>query len=212
MKVRKIIAILMLLIICLSGCSNDSSAAPSSLYAHGLEVIQLMSEMTRTAGYVDAYTANDEIKAIIDNLKVEDYASPKAVYAITVTDEALAAMAELNGIEDMSDELAAFLNQRTLSVIISQINGMGGAMNLAAGSICAASKSFVDAKMSEDVIYIYTYDDAVAAVTFVKGEDGAVYANGTFVMYDGFPCDSLETIAAFFDDVAVNVTEVPLEK
>ena len=48
-------------------------------------------------------------------------------------------------------------------------------------------------------------------LTFTVGEDGAVSANGVFVLYDEFTCDSADEIKAFFNDIA-EVTEVQPEK
>ena len=96
---------------------------------------------------------------------------------------------------------------------MTQINGMSGVENLAASSVCTVSKIFVNENVADDVIYLYTYDDAVpVAVTFTVGEDQAVSANGVFVMYDQFTCGSSDEIKEFFSDISVDVTEVQPEK
>ncbi|MDE7137081.1 MAG: hypothetical protein K2O29_01290, partial [Ruminococcus sp.] len=62
-------------------------------------------------------------------------------------------------------------------------------------------------------IYLYTYDNtAPIAVTFIKGDDNSVSANGTFIMYDEFTCNSADEIKDFFDYITVEVTEVNPEK
>ena len=203
----------LIIVLSLSACSDKGNAEGKSLYEQGLEIVRLMSEMTQTEGYVDVYTGNSEIKAVIQSISAGDYSSPKAVYAISITDDDLAAMVELNRLDNVSDELKKFLLQRSRSALITQINSMSGVENLAAASVCTAGKSFVNENVTEDVIYLYTYENARSvAVTFSVGENQAVSASGMFVMYDGFTCGSAAEIESFFSDISVDVSEVLPEK
>ncbi len=211
--VAAFISVLMAALMCLSGCSgtdsNDTEA--KSLYEQGLDVIQLMREMIDAEGYTSVYTASHEISDVIQAVRSGSHNAPKAVYAITVSDDDLALMGELAMIGDVSDELHEYLVQRTLLALVTQLNGMSGAATLAASSIIAASKTFVDETVSTSVIYIYTYDNAVpAAVTFVPGENGAVSASGTFILYDNFTCGSASEIKEFFSEISVQVEELAL--
>lgn len=212
--INLLIIIVLLMVLSLSACSNnESNAETKSLYAQGLEVVQLMSEMTHTKGYVDIYTGDSEIKTVIQNIATGDYSSPKAVYAISITDDNLAAMAEFNNLDNASEELKAFLIQRALGSLMTQINGMSGVENLAASSICTVGKTFVSENATNDVIYLYTYENAIpVAVSFIVGENQAVSASGVFVMYDKFTCGSADEIKTFFSDITVDVTEVQPEK
>jgi hypothetical protein len=218
---KKLIAFvlaLMIVVLGMFGCSNNESGESNSktetksLYAQGLEVIQMMSEMTRTEEYVDILIGDSNIKTVIQDISTGDYSDPKAVYAITVSDENLATMAELDNFGNVSKELKNLMKKRILSSLISQINGRSGQVKLAAASVCAAGKTFVNENATDNVIYLYTYENAnPVAVTFTVGEDGAVSANGVFVLYDEFTCDSADEIKAFFNDIA-EVTEVQPEK
>ena len=213
---KKLIALvlaLVIMVLSLSACSNnESNSKTKSLYAQGLEIVQLMSEMTRTEEYVDIHTGDSEIKTIISDISTGDYSSPKAVYAISISDENLAAMAELDSLENASEELKTFLMNRVLGSLMTQINGMSGVEKLAASSVCTVGKSFVNENATDNVIYLYTYENALpVAVTFTVGEDQAVSASGVFVLYDEFTCDSADEIKAFFNDFA-EVTEVQPEK
>lgn len=215
-KVLKILSVAMTLVLVfsLSACkNNESSAETKSLYAQGLEVIQLMFEMTQSEKYLDLCGGSSEIKAIIENISAGDYTTPRAVYAISVSDENLSAMAGLNNLDNSSQELKSFLMQRILGGLITQINGMGGADNIAATGICTAGKTFVSENADEDVIYLYTYDNAVpVAVTFCVGENHAITANGVFVIYDKFVDDSVDEIKSSFSDIIVEVNEISPEK
>ncbi|MDE6568652.1 MAG: hypothetical protein K2K70_13105 [Lachnospiraceae bacterium] len=215
-RVWKILSVTMVLVLVLSlsACKNNkSSAETKSLYTQGLEVIQLMFEMTQSEEYIDLCGGTNEIKAIVQNISTGDYTTPKAVYAISISDENLATMAELNNLDNPSKELKAFLLKRILGSLITRINGMDGADNIAASSICTAGKTFVYEKANEDLIYLYTYDNATpVAVTFSVGEDHAISANGIFVINDKFSDGSADEIKSSFRDIAVEVTEVIPEK
>ena len=203
----------LIIVLSLSACSDKGNAERKSLYEQGLEIVQLLSEMTQTEGYADVYTGNSEVKAVIQSISTGDYSSPKVVYAISVADDDLAAMVELNRLGNVSDELKNFLLRRARSALMTQINSMSGVENLAASSVCTAGKSFVSENAAEDVIYLYTYENArPIAVTFTIGENHSVSASGMFVMYDGFTCGSAAEIESFFSDISVDVSEVLPEK
>ena len=199
----------LIIVLSLSACSDKGNAERKSLYEQGLEIVQLLSEMTQTEGYADVYTGNSEVKAVIQSISTSDYSSPKVVYAISAADDDLAAMVELNRLGNVSDELKNFLLRRARSALMTQINSMSGVENLAASSVCTAGKSFVNENAAEDVIYLYTYENArPVAVTFTVGENQSVSASGMFVMYDGFTCGSAAEIESFFSDITVDVSEI----
>lgn len=213
---KKAIAFVLVLVIILGlaacGAAKEMKE-PKSLYAHGLDVISMLSEMTRSESFIGIYTANSEIKDIILALGDNSYEQPDAVYAITVPEDILTGMAELSNLEGASEELKNYLMQRVMASLMSQINAMSGVENLAASSVCTVSKTFVSENATENVIYIYVYEDtAPVAVTFTLGEDHTVSATGTFILYDGFTCGSAEEIQTVFSDITVNVTEVTPEK
>ena len=213
---KSISAILLALamMLSLSACGNSTgNAKTKSMYAQGLEVIQLMHEMTRTEEYIDMITGSSDIKSIVQKISTGDYSSPKAVYAISVADDALVSMTGLDSLDNASDDLKTLLTQKLRGSLMTQINGMSGAANLAASSVCSVGKTFVDENATEDIIYLYTYDNALpVAVVFTIGEDHAVSASGVFVMFDGFTCGSKDEIEAFLSYVGVDVREVSAEK
>ena len=204
----------LVLVLSFSACGNtEGNAETRSLYAQGLEVVQLMSEMTQAEEYTELHTGNGEIKEIVKQLGTAEYSVPKAVYAISVTEETLAGMAGFSNMAGASEELKDFLMQRTLSALMTQVTAMDGVENLAAASVCTVGKTFINENADDNIIYLYTYDNAVpVAVTFIVGEDQTVSANGVFVLYDGFSCASADEIKSFFGDISVEVTEVLPEK
>ena len=213
---KKTIAFVLVLVIILglAACGAAQEARDSkSLYAHGLDVISMLSEMTRSENLIGVYTVNNEISDIILALGEHSYETPDAVYSITIPEETLKNMAELSNLGEASDELNAYLMQRVMASVISQINAMSGVENLAASSVCTIGKTFVSENATENVIYVYVYTDAAPiAVTFTLGEDHTVSATGTFILYDDFTCGSAEEIRSFFSDIQVEVALVTPEK
>ena len=142
-----------------------------------------------------------------------------AVYEIAVSDENFAAMTDLYDLSKISERLKPVLQQKMLIALMTQVNSMGGVENLAAVSMCTAQKTFVNETADTNVIYLYVFENAVpVAVTFIIGENHAISANGTFVIYENFACDSADEVKAFFDDrlffggTSVNVTEISAEQ
>lgn len=206
------IVVALIMIFNLSACGKKNDTETKSLYAQGLEIVQLMSEMTQIEEYVELYSGSNEIKTIIQNIGIGDFSSPKAVYAISIAEDDLAAMVGSNP-DNVSEELKNYIMQKSLASLMMQINGMSSVENLAASSVCTVGKTFVNENVTEDVIYLYVYENAIpVAVTFTIGENQAVSASGIFIMYDGFTCGSADEIKSFFNDITVNVSEVLLEK
>ena len=77
-----------------------------------------MSEITRSEAYVELYTWNSDIRSRIQAISTGDFATPKAVYALSVSDEALADMAGLQDLSVFSEDLQTFLTQRMLSAML----------------------------------------------------------------------------------------------
>lgn len=206
------IVVALIMIFNLSACGKKNDTETKSLYAQGLEIVQLMSEMTQIEEYVELYSGSNEIKTIIQNICIGDFSSPKAVYAISIAEDDLAAMVGSNP-DNVSEELKNYIMQKSLASLMMQINGMSSVENLAASSVCTVGKTFVNENVTEDVIYLYVYENAIpVAVTFTIGENQAVSASGIFIMYDGFTCGSADEIKSFFNDITVNVSEVLPEK
>lgn len=184
-----------------------------SLYAQGMELVQLMSEMTRSEEYVGLFTGNSEIRSKIEAISTGDFTTPKAVYALSIPSEELAQLVGLDDLNGISEGLQAFLMRRTLTALVTQLNGLDGAETLAAASLCTIEKSFVDESIHDHVIYLYTFDQAVpVAVTFTVGEDQTVCANGMFILHDGFSYSSAEQIQSIFSDISMEITLVSEEE
>lgn len=217
-KLIKIVASMMVLILMfsLSACGkNEGNIETKSLYTQGLEIVQLMSEMARSEECLDLfYTGNDKVKSVIQDISAGDYTTPKAVYAISTTEIESLSTFELNNLDNVSEGLKSYITQKALGSLMTQINSYGGVEILAATSICTVGKTFVNEDTNEDVIYLYTFDNAVpVAVTFIVGENNAISASGVFIMNERFNYGSADEIKSFFSDIIkVEVTEVITEE
>ncbi|MBQ7956352.1 MAG: hypothetical protein IJ282_11520 [Lachnospiraceae bacterium] len=207
MKKLFIPVIILAMAFCLCACDNSGiNKSEKTLYDHGLEVISLMVEVTRSEEYIEALTGSGAMMEVVQSIGTGDFATPKAVYSITVDDGDALKLLELDNLKGVSEELKSHLRSRVFGSLITQVNSLCGAEKLAASSICAMGKTFVDNGATENVIYIYTYENALpVAVTFTIGEDGAVSAGGNFIMYEEFTCDSAEEIEEFFSELYLDV-------
>lgn len=185
------------------------SKPEKSLYQQGIELIGLMEEMASNEPYIALYSAAPDLQEILSEAAQGDRSQPKAVYEISVPKGIIAAMAEVSGIEGLSDQLKAHAAARTHGALPSQINAAAGAQVLAAASICTMGKTFVNKDLADNTIYLYTYEDAIPAmVTFTPGEDHTVSASACFLFNQDFVADYVETVEAFFQELGAQVTLV----
>ena len=216
MKRSRIFLLAIIMAAVLSACGSSESAtgkSNSSTYQKGLEVVALLDEMVQNDTYVQLYTASAEIQEIVETVATGDYSEPSVVYQISLPGESLSALAEAMGgnvsMDGMSPELTRAVEQKLIGAVISQVNAMGGAANLAAMSVCTAGKTFVNEELSEDVIYLYVYENAApAAVTFLRGDDGIVSATGTFLLSEDLNTESEQSVSEFFGELGVEVSVV----
>lgn len=203
------VVLTLVMLVSVSACGNGSKDSGKTLYEQGLDVASLMVEATRTEKYVEIYSSSSELGKMIKEIGEGDYETLEAVYAITIDDEKFRGILEVDNYNEISERLQAALRNRMFGSLITQINGMGGTEELAVSSICTHGKTFVDDSITDNTIYLYVYEDALPiAVTFTVGEGGAVSASGTFIMYDGFSCGSVEEVEESFRAFDVEVSEI----
>ena len=210
---KRIIAIGIAVVVVLGMCGCvEGKKSNKTLYEQGLEVISLMKEMASNDAYLKIYSSSSEIQDIISSVGDGDFSEPKATYKIAISGEALLVLEEIAGsevTEGLSDTLKDYVQSKLKSRITNLMNTAGGAMTLAATSICTGEKIFVSDELTEDVIYLYTYENAVpVAVSFTGGEDGAVLATGNFILNEGFNADTEENIKDFFKEFSVEVEAI----
>lgn len=195
----------------LLGAYNGTSDLSSALYQEGLSTVSVMEEMAEDEDWVSLFSSNQNLASILSAVGAGDYSRPKAVYQIRLSDETVSHLTRNADLEAFSDTLQAYLRATVQSSIAAQINAKGGADALAAASACTASRLFFCDDLHENLLYLYTYEDAAPAmISFLVGEDGAVSATGLFILYDGFPTGSAAEIQQFLSSLNVEVTEISL--
>lgn len=193
----------------LSGCGGGKREE-ESLYEHGLEVVELMTEMVNNEAYVQNFTANDEILSIVKKISKGNYDVPREVYEINLGDNVSGLLfGENEGLIAISDQLKRVMEKKAISAVVTQINAYGGATNLAASTVCTAGQSFVNDQLEEDIIYIYLYEEAKpVAVTFLSEGNGIVSANGCFLMLDEAESFGENELISLFEEMGGIVRKI----
>ncbi len=191
--------------------AEDSLAMrKASLYEQGLELITLMQEMAGNDTYMSLYSSSTELQEIISVVAEGDYSAPKEVYKITIDEKLLLSLGGEVSMDGMSEQLQEYMCARLYASIATQLNArLGGANVLAAASICTASKTFVNSEITENMIYLYTYENAKPVViTFIPGEDNTVSASGYFILCEEPETDTLEELKEYLDVFAGTIEVV----
>lgn len=195
----------------LLGAYSGTNSLSSALYQEGLSTVSVMEEMAENEDWVTLFSSNQNMASILSAVGDGDYSRPKAVYQIRLSDETVSHLTRNADLEAFSDTLQAYLRATVQSSIAAQINAKGGADALDAASACTASRIFFCDDLHENLLYLYTYENAAPAmISFLVGEDGAVSATGLFILYDGFPTGSAAEIQQFLSSLNVEVTEVSI--
>ena len=200
------------MLLTLSACGGTpAKTQEKSLYDHGLGLVALLDEMAGSEEYLAIYSASEELNAIVSEAAQGDFTNPRTVYKITAGELPPELAEELAEFDSLPETLRENIRSRMFAAMVTQINAQAGPTTLAATSICTAGKTFVSAELTENMIYIYTFENAVpVAVTFTMGEDSAVSAGATFLLYDGFT-GSIEDVAQFLSGIGLKIEEIELK-
>lgn len=190
MKKRIYVVLILISSIIICGCTKKTSTrnkVEKSLYDRGMDTISLMNEMVQS----DAYTEMMGVASLADaiaTLKAEEYETPKSAYCILpskdMLDTALAMIeADAPGTKNLPENLKHTLKKKVLAGTASQLNARYGTSAIAASSLFTVSQTFVSHETTQDIIYIYTFEDAYpVCVTFSVGDDAAIMSTGYFIM------------------------------
>ena len=193
-----------LFIAAICGCSAKPA---KSAYDHGLELIDTMAELAKSDAYLALTTGSTAVTDMLLPVQEGTVDEPHAVYTVKLGDEYLAAMAEWYEVSEIPDSIKTVAGQKLVGAFASQILAYSGAQSLAAASVCAAGKTFVDESVTESVIYLYIFENCPpAAVTFIPGEDGSVSASGLFLLYDDVDWFDETALKSFFAEMGTELT------
>ena len=208
MRFRNILAACLGAAMLLASCGTTESELPS-LEVRGMQIVSMLEEIAESEEYLSIYSADSELLDIIDSFAEGDRSDPKTIYRITLSEESVKALCGTDVLTSLSPKLREFLEGRVQASVINIANARGGSTALAATSICTAGRTFVSDEITDDTIYLYTFEDAVpVAVAFTVGEGNTVTASGTFLIADERNTDSPETVREFFSEIDLSVEVV----
>lgn len=164
-----------------------------SLKEKGMELIERMDELSADEEYIKSMMSGESgerkkvLKTAVHKTK------PQAVYQVTFQGgNTLFDIMEEEGVSigDMSKKTREALAKKSVAGLTNMFQS-SSAEYLALSAVCMVEHCFVSQELKEDMIYFYIYKDACpAAVTFLKGEDGAVYAKAQYIFDENFDLDS----------------------
>lgn len=190
-------------------CNNKTTSSPASeLYHQGLALVSEMNEAVQSEAWVSLFTGDPAVKEILSKAGQGDFSQPRAVYEIQFSDQAITSLTGQADLTGFSESLQSRIYASIQGAAANQINAMAGAETLAAASICTVSDTFVCDNLTQNTLYLYTYETAVPVmVSFVVGQDGAVLATGVPILSDSFSPDSPENVQLFLEGFGAQVSE-----
>ena len=194
--------------ILLTSCGVTEAELPS-LEVHGMQIVSMLQEIAESEDYLSIYSSDEELLEIIGTFAEGDHSDPKTIYRLTLSEESTKFLCGTDILTSLSPKLQTFLESRVQASLISIANARGGSNALAAASICTIGKTFVSDEITSDMIYLYTFKDAVpVAVSFTVDEGNTVSASGTFLIAEELDTTSPESIREFFSEIDLSVEVV----
>ncbi|MCM1467774.1 MAG: hypothetical protein NC086_06455 [Alistipes sp.] len=180
---RKLTAVLLGLALILPAGCGEAKKEPPTLYDKGLAVVAALAGELN--GEYVGYFTSSEIAKLAEELAEQDYSDPLCVYELKYADSGLKRF--LLGITGEDGDIPQEVMDRMggFTYLANIINVRKGTDYLALSSILTATELFVNETVTQDAAYLYFYEDAYPVlVSYQAGEDGAVYAVGSFVFSD----------------------------
>lgn len=170
-----------------AGCGTKEAEKTErpSLYDKGLACAATLSEEL-TQEYVGYFSPSPELIEIVEELAKQDYSELESVYELKYPDGGLEQLLTFIIGASFADAPNTVLQRAAgFSYMANMINARLGVNYLALSSILSAQELFVNEAVTEDTAYLYFYRDAYPVmVSFRVGEDGAIYATGTYLFDD----------------------------
>ena len=182
----------------------------TTLLEQGLSLAALMREKANSSDYrAILLGANGDLDEKVRELGAGDVSKPTAVYRLSGDFFYLVDMMGLEVSEsvNLSPALKRDIAERLISGFAVMWTGkMTGALSVAAASVLQSQSTFVSDELSENCAYIYTFAEGYpVAVSFTKGDGGAVLANASYVVDDDFPASLEAMLDAIAEESGRNV-------
>lgn len=212
MNRKKILSLILVLAMMFSfvSCSTEKEiVSEKTPYDYGMDVISLMVEAVGIEAYLAALGGSEDVREMARRVGQADYSTPKAVYSISVEEELAHEFMASANLDNLPESIEDSVENRLYGAMITRLNSTYGIDAVAASSICAFNKMFVDEKITENMVYIFFYEDAFpVAVVFTVGEGGAVMATSNVIFSEDFSADSAEEIQELFSDYGVVANKI----
>lgn len=178
---RKLTAVLLGLALILPAGCGEAKKEPPTLYDKGLAVVATLAGELN--GEYVGYFISTEVAKLAEELAEQDYSDPVCVYELKYADGGLKRFLLTVTGDDIPQEVMDRMGGFTY--LANMLNGRKGTDYLALSSILTATELFVNETVTQDAAYLYFYEDAYPVlVSYQAGEDGAVYAVGSFLFSD----------------------------
>ncbi len=163
----------------------------ATLLEQGLSLAALMREKANSSDYrAILLGANGDLDEKVRELGAGDVSKPTAVYRLSGDFFFLVDMMGLEVSEsvNLSPALKRDIAERLISGFAVMWTGkMTGELSVAAASVLQSQSTFVSDELSENCAYIYTFAEGYpVAVSFIKGDGGAVLADASYVVDEDF--------------------------
>lgn len=213
-------------ILCIALCLFLISALPAcgekkiSLVDRGMEVVALMNEIASSESVRNTLSSESEVQYFLSEIQAGDYAEYRTVYEIGLPQDMNELILTAGYPEsDLDNPTLYEIYEDTVPTYIwnrvnLQSNGIFLPSSvLVASSVCTAKRLFTDSDLKMDTIFLYVFENGMPiAVTFTAGKDGAVLAQGQWILNSAFPTDTPENIRTYLEDLfpgcAFSVTPV----
>lgn len=199
-------AVICLMLVLAAGCGEEKKEPPS-LYDKGLAIVTTLSGELN--GEYVGYFTSSEIAGIAEELAKQDYSTPSGVYELKYAKGGFKQF--LGVIIGGNDEIPEGVLEKLtgFSYLANMINARKGANYLALSSVLTAQELFVNETVTEDVCYIYFYENAYPVlVSYQAGEDGAIYAVGNYIFSDGLKEQGIDWLKELMGDDFMMLPEV----
>lgn len=173
-----------------------------SLVERGLSLASLMSEKAGCEEYVKIFigSKSELMEEYIKDIASADVSRPSAVYKISGDFSAFASV--FQPMLGSSDGISPRIKKELADNVFSSLpkiwtSSKSNATGIAVVSILSSSSVFVSKELNENCVYVYTFPNAYpVSVSFVRGDDNAVFASASFVLDRDFP----ESLKELFDE------------
>lgn len=192
---KALLIFLCISVLMLGGCANRQNTP----LGRGFELIEDLEVLIDSDKALELYNFSvEDYKPEIDALRAIDYSKPENVFKVTCdTRELLRAQIG----QEVSDEFFDIYKDKAAASLASALNSNYSTTSVILASVLNVGNVFECKAVEEDMVYFYTYEGAIAAVTFNDGEDDACSAAATVVLNNKLDAsdvsafeDSLESI------------------